>query len=186
MRIRPRGSEGIPRRIDDGDGGAAAPENGQLRPSRPARRDHISQDVIELITRRVRLTPEVMLKVLSRGGQDLDGQDRAASSVGQIDWTASGTTPRGQTCSSARHRPCSLDMHSLPMHGVPWSRLAIESPRDRLSARLEWSRKDLLYIFPFVLSAPPPLERGISKIHLHMALRFYRDDCGDRAMLPRL
>jgi aldose 1-epimerase len=45
-----------------------------------------------------------------------------------------------------------LDAHGLPMHGVPWSRLAwepIESQRDRLSARLEWSRKDLLDIFPF-------------------------------------
>jgi aldose 1-epimerase len=38
------------------------------------------------------------------------------------------------------------------MHGVPWSRLEwepIESQRNRLSARLEWSRKDLLDIFPF-------------------------------------
>jgi aldose 1-epimerase len=45
-----------------------------------------------------------------------------------------------------------LDSHGLPMHGVPWSRLAwepIESQRNRLSARLEWSRKDLLDVFPF-------------------------------------
>ena len=45
-----------------------------------------------------------------------------------------------------------LDVRGLPMHGVPWSRLAwepIESQRNRLSARLEWSRKDLLDIFPF-------------------------------------
>ena len=45
-----------------------------------------------------------------------------------------------------------LDVHGLPMHGVPWSRLAwdpIDSQRSRLSARLEWSRKDLLDIFPF-------------------------------------
>lgn len=45
-----------------------------------------------------------------------------------------------------------VDVHGLPLHGVPWSRLAwepIESQRDRLSARLEWSRKDLLEIFPF-------------------------------------
>ena len=45
-----------------------------------------------------------------------------------------------------------LDVHGLPLHGVPWSRLAwepIESQRDRLSARLEWGRKDLLDIFPF-------------------------------------
>jgi hypothetical protein len=37
----------------------------------PGRRDHLSQDEIELISRTVRRTPEVMVKVLSRGGQDL-------------------------------------------------------------------------------------------------------------------
>jgi aldose 1-epimerase len=45
-----------------------------------------------------------------------------------------------------------LDEHGLPIHGVPWSRLVwepIESQHNRLSARLEWCRKDLLDIFPF-------------------------------------
>src|SRR2546429_740907 len=37
----------------------------------PGRRDRFSQHEIELITRTVRRTPEVMVKVLSRGGQDL-------------------------------------------------------------------------------------------------------------------
>jgi hypothetical protein len=37
----------------------------------PGRRDHLSQEEIELITRTVRRTPEVMVKVLSRGGHDL-------------------------------------------------------------------------------------------------------------------
>jgi hypothetical protein len=37
----------------------------------PGRRDHLSQGEIELISRTVRRTPEVMVKVLSRGGQDL-------------------------------------------------------------------------------------------------------------------
>jgi hypothetical protein len=37
----------------------------------PGRRGHLSQHEIELITRTVRRTPEVMVKVLSRGGQDL-------------------------------------------------------------------------------------------------------------------
>jgi hypothetical protein len=35
------------------------------------RRDHLSHDEVELIARTVRRTPEVMVKVLSRGGQDL-------------------------------------------------------------------------------------------------------------------
>jgi hypothetical protein len=37
----------------------------------PGRRDRLLQDEVELITRTVRRTPEVMVKVLSRGGQDL-------------------------------------------------------------------------------------------------------------------
>jgi transposase-like protein len=36
-----------------------------------SRRDYLSQDEIELISRTVRRTPEVMVKVLSRGGHDL-------------------------------------------------------------------------------------------------------------------
>src|SRR6202023_338303 len=37
----------------------------------PGRRDRLSQDEIELIARTARRTPEVMVKVLSWGGQDL-------------------------------------------------------------------------------------------------------------------
>jgi predicted transcriptional regulator len=42
----------------------------------PGRRDRLSQNEIELITRTVRRTPEVMVKVLSRGGQDLKAVGR--------------------------------------------------------------------------------------------------------------
>ncbi len=45
-----------------------------------------------------------------------------------------------------------LDAHGLPMHGVPWSRLAwevTEVKRDFLAARLDWARSDLLAVFPF-------------------------------------
>jgi hypothetical protein len=42
----------------------------------PARRDRLSHDEIELIARTVRRTPEVMVKVLSRGGQDLKAISR--------------------------------------------------------------------------------------------------------------
>ena len=45
-----------------------------------------------------------------------------------------------------------LDDQGLPMHGVPWSLLAWEvtdARRDSLAARLEWTRDDLLAIFPF-------------------------------------
>jgi len=45
-----------------------------------------------------------------------------------------------------------LDAHGLPMHGIPWSQLAWEvtaARPERISAWLQWSRSDLLAIFPF-------------------------------------
>lgn len=45
-----------------------------------------------------------------------------------------------------------FDEHGLPMHGVPWALLAwevTEAKESTLSARLDWSRGDLLAIFPF-------------------------------------
>jgi hypothetical protein len=45
----------------------------------PGRRDHFSPAQIGLITRTVRRAPEVMVKVLTRGGQDLKGVGRHLS-----------------------------------------------------------------------------------------------------------
>src|SRR5262249_49383907 len=45
-----------------------------------------------------------------------------------------------------------FDEQGLPMHGVPWSLLAwdvIQAGSDRLVAQLDWSRGDLLRVFPF-------------------------------------
>jgi aldose 1-epimerase len=45
-----------------------------------------------------------------------------------------------------------FDDHGLPMHGVPWPQLqweVVSSGQDALIARLEWSREELLAIFPF-------------------------------------
>ena len=50
--------------------------------------------------------------------------------------------------SSLLHR----DENGLPIHGVPWSRLdwtVIEAQPDRIAARLEWTRGELLAVFPF-------------------------------------
>jgi aldose 1-epimerase len=44
------------------------------------------------------------------------------------------------------------DEHGLPIHGVRWALLAwelAESSRDRLVARLDWNRRELLAVFPF-------------------------------------
>jgi len=45
-----------------------------------------------------------------------------------------------------------FDVNGLPMHGVPWPLLVwelTEAKQDFLKAKLEWSRSDLLAIFPF-------------------------------------
>jgi len=45
-----------------------------------------------------------------------------------------------------------FDSAGLPIHGVPWSRLAwtvTDSGVNRLTARLDWDRDDLLSVFPF-------------------------------------
>jgi aldose 1-epimerase len=45
-----------------------------------------------------------------------------------------------------------LDSNGLPMHGVPWALLAwelIDSKADSIAAKLDWSGKDLLAIFPY-------------------------------------
>jgi aldose 1-epimerase len=71
-----------------------------------------------------------------------------ANRLDGIRYRAAGREVQLDTSSPLLH----LDSHGLPMHGVPWSRLAwepIDSQRNRLSARLEWSGKELLDIFPF-------------------------------------
>src|SRR5262249_24019948 len=45
-----------------------------------------------------------------------------------------------------------FDENGLPIHGVAWPLLAwevIEARENRVAARLEWSRPDLLSLFPF-------------------------------------
>jgi aldose 1-epimerase len=45
-----------------------------------------------------------------------------------------------------------FDDHHLPMHGVGWASLAWqvdEAQPDRIAARLDWNRTDLLAVFPF-------------------------------------
>jgi aldose 1-epimerase len=45
-----------------------------------------------------------------------------------------------------------FDAGGLPIHGVSWSRLAwsvTDASADRLNARLDWDRGDLLSVFPF-------------------------------------
>ncbi|MHB9073740.1 MAG: aldose epimerase family protein [Desulfobaccales bacterium] len=54
-----------------------------------------------------------------------------------------------------------FDAHGLPIHGVPWSRLAwelIESSPDGLTSRLAWTQGELLAVFPF----PHRLEMAVT------------------------
>jgi hypothetical protein len=61
----------MPRRLIDFGGGKPLLDIASYARRGPGRRDHLSHDEAELIERTVRRTPEVMVKVLSRGGQDL-------------------------------------------------------------------------------------------------------------------
>jgi aldose 1-epimerase len=45
-----------------------------------------------------------------------------------------------------------FDEHGLPIHGVPWAHLAwevTEARPDSLTARLDWTRSELLAVFPY-------------------------------------
>jgi Relaxase/Mobilisation nuclease domain len=61
----------MPKRLIDARGGKPLLDIASYARPGPARRDHPSHAEIEVIERTVRRTPEVMVKVLSRGGQDL-------------------------------------------------------------------------------------------------------------------
>jgi ribosomal protein L35 len=61
----------MPRRLIEVGGGRPLLDVASYARRGPGRRDRLPQDEIELITRTVGRTPEVMVKVLSRGGQDL-------------------------------------------------------------------------------------------------------------------
>jgi predicted transcriptional regulator len=66
----------MPRRLIDAGGAQPLLDIASYARRGPGRRDHLSHDEIELIARTVRRTPEVMVKVLSRGGQDLKAVGR--------------------------------------------------------------------------------------------------------------
>jgi hypothetical protein len=61
----------MPRRLIDVGGGKPLLDVSSYARRGPGRRDHLSREETELIERTARRTPEVMVKVLSRGGQDL-------------------------------------------------------------------------------------------------------------------
>ena len=66
----------MPRRLIDSGGGRPLLDVASYARRGPGRRDRLSQDEVELISRTVRRTPEVMVKVLSRGGQGLKAVGR--------------------------------------------------------------------------------------------------------------
>jgi len=63
-------------------------------------------------------------------------------------YRASGRDVELDQASALLHR----DANGLPIHGVPWSMLGwrvIAATRTRLEAQLDWTRDDLLAVFPF-------------------------------------
>ena len=103
-------------------------------------------------------TYEILRRVqdLGLGGRCSERQHRwdpASSSVGEPPRGPPAIAPRaGRVVLDPSSPLLHFDEHGLPMHGVPWSLLAwelTEARQDRLAARLEWSRRDLLAVFPF-------------------------------------
>jgi len=84
--------------------------------SGPGRRDHLSQSDIELIERTVTRTPEVMVKVLSRGGQNLKAvQNHLAylSRKGELDLdTDDGQSVSGKGAEAALLKDWDLDIET--------------------------------------------------------------------------
>ena len=71
-----------------------------------------------------------------------------ANRLGGLKYQAAGREVSLDPSSALLH----FDDHGLPMHGVPWGQLrweVVSSAQDALTARLDWSRKELLSIFPF-------------------------------------
>jgi aldose 1-epimerase len=71
-----------------------------------------------------------------------------ANRLAAPDYRAGGKEVQLDPSSSLLH----LDSNGLPMHGVPWATLGwelVETRKEALEARLEWTRADLLEIFPF-------------------------------------
>jgi aldose 1-epimerase len=71
-----------------------------------------------------------------------------ANRLGGTTYRAAGREILLDPCSPLLH----FDDRGLPIHGVPWSRLAwnvAEASSDRLVAVLDWNRPDLLQVFPF-------------------------------------
>jgi hypothetical protein len=66
----------MPRRLIDVTGAKPLLDISSYARRGPGRRDRLSQNEVELIARTVGRTPEVMVKVLSRGGQDLKAAGR--------------------------------------------------------------------------------------------------------------
>jgi aldose 1-epimerase len=71
-----------------------------------------------------------------------------ANRLGGLRYQAAGRTVELDPDSPLLH----FDGSGMPIHGVPWAELAwqvSEQAADRVSARLNWRRDDLLRVFPF-------------------------------------
>jgi aldose 1-epimerase len=71
-----------------------------------------------------------------------------ANRLSSLRYTAAGREVTLDPSSSLLH----FEEHALPIHGVKWAMLAwdvISAAPDRLVARLDWTRPELLAVFPF-------------------------------------
>lgn len=106
----------------------------------PGRRDRLSQDEVELIARTVGRTPEVMVKVLSRGGQDLKAIGRHVAYLnrgGDLDIeTDDGQRLSGEGVEKELLESWDLDLEERRSGGIEyWSR----RPPSKLAHKLIFS-----------------------------------------------
>lgn len=66
------------------------------------------------------------------------------------------------------------DWHDLPIHGVPWSRLAwtpLAASQDMLSAQLDWTTPQLLEIFPYPHTVRMDAALGVSGLTITTSIQ---------------
>jgi hypothetical protein len=158
----------------------------------PGRRDRLSHDEIELIARTVRRTPEVMVKVLSRGGQDLKAIGRHLGYLnrgGEVDIE----TDDGQRVSGKRgeedlledwdldleehRRKADLESQSTRrppklVHKLMFSMPAGTTPEKVLAAVKDFAREEfgLKHRYAMVLHTDQPHP------HVHMVVKAVSED----------
>jgi hypothetical protein len=184
----------MPRRLIDVGGGKPLLDVASYARRGPGRRDHLSHEETELVERTVRRTPEVMVKVLSRGGQDLKAVGRHLAYLnrgGDVDIeTDDGQRLSGKGVEKELLENWDLDLEERRSGGREyWSRgspprlvhklmfsMPAGTPPDKVLAAVKnfaWEEFGLKHRYSMVLHTDEPHP------HVHMVLKSVSEQ-GDR------